>query len=77
MTADNRLQDYPDHIRQAVADARRFVDSISLAKFLDDQRIQQAVAMSLIVLFNIATPHGTRGHSTHICSGCLSAAAVV
>ena len=28
MTADNRLHDYLDHMRQAVADARSFADGM-------------------------------------------------
>ncbi len=55
MTADNRLHDYLDHMRQAVADARSFVIGMGLAEFLEDKRTQQAVVMSLIVLGEAGT----------------------
>lgn len=52
---DNRLADYLDHMRQAVADACGFVDGMDRAVFLKDRRTQQAVVMSLIVLGEAAT----------------------
>jgi len=42
-------------MRQAVADARSFVDDMRLAEFQDDKRTQQAVVMSLIVLGEAGT----------------------
>lgn len=51
----NRLQDYVNHMRQAIADARAFTDGISQTDFKQDKRTQQAVVMSLIVLGEAAT----------------------
>ena len=51
----NRLPDYLDHMRQAVADAQSFTEGIAQADFLQDKRTQQAVVMSLIVLGEAAT----------------------
>lgn len=51
----NRLSDYPDHIRQAAADARGFVDGLSREDFLADKRTQNAVIMSLIIVGEAAT----------------------
>ena len=51
----NRLPDYLDHMRQAVADAQSFTDGMAQADFLQDKRTQQAVVMSLIVLGEAAT----------------------
>ncbi len=52
---DRRLADYLDHMRQAVADARGFVEGMDKSTFLQDKRTQQAVVMSLIVLGEVAT----------------------
>lgn len=46
----NRLPDYLDHIQQAAADARSFVEGMGKDDFLADRRTQQAVIMSLIVI---------------------------
>ena len=51
----NRLPDYLDHMRQAVADAQSFTDGMAQADFLQDKRTQNAVVMSLIVLGEAAT----------------------
>ena len=51
----NRLPDYLDHMRQAVADAQSFTEGIAQADFLQGKRTQQAVVMSLIVLGEAAT----------------------
>lgn len=51
----NRLPDYLDHMRQAVADAQSFTEGMAQADFLQDKRTQQAVVMSLIVLGEAAT----------------------
>lgn len=51
----NRLPDYLDHMRQAVADAEVFTAGMGQADFLQDRRTQQAVVMSLIVLGEAAT----------------------
>lgn len=52
---ENRLADYLDHMRQALADALGFVEGMDLAEFRRDKRTQQAVVMSLIVLGEAAT----------------------
>jgi uncharacterized protein with HEPN domain len=52
---ENRLTDYLDHMRQAAADARTFVEGMSQEDFLADKRTQQAVIMSLIVIGEAAT----------------------
>ena len=51
----NRLPDYLDHMRQAVADAQSFTEGMTQADFIQDKRTQQAVVMSLIVLGEAAT----------------------
>ena len=51
----NRLADYLDHMRQAIADAQSFTEGIAQADFEQDRRTQQAVVMSLIVLGEAAT----------------------
>jgi len=51
----SRLRDYLDHMKQAAADARSFVDGMQRADFMTDKRTQQAVVMSLIVLGEAAT----------------------
>ena len=53
--SQNRLPDYLDHMRQAIADAQSFTDGMALADFGQDKRTQQAVVMSLIVLGEAAT----------------------
>ena len=52
---ENRLPDYLDHIQQAAADARSFVEGLAKADFLADRRTQQAVLMSLIIIGEAAT----------------------
>lgn len=51
----NRLPDYLDHMRQAIADAQSFTEGMAQADFEQDKRTQQAVVMSLIVLGEAAT----------------------
>lgn len=51
----NRLADYLDHMRQAIADAQSFTEGMAQADFEQDKRTQQAVVMSLIVLGEAAT----------------------
>ena len=51
----NRLTDYLDHMRQAIADAQSFTEGMAQADFEQDKRTQQAVVMSLIVLGEAAT----------------------
>lgn len=51
----NRLADYLDHMRLAIADAQSFTEGMALADFEQDKRTQQAVVMSLIVLGEAAT----------------------
>jgi len=51
----NRLPDYLNHMRQAIADAQSFTEGMAQADFMEDKRTQQAVVMSLIVLGEAAT----------------------
>lgn len=51
----NRLPDYLDHIQQAAADARNFVEGLTKDEFLVDRRTQRAVIMSLIIIGEAAT----------------------
>ena len=53
--SENRLPDYIDHIQQAAADARSFVEGLDRDDFLTDKRTQQAVIMSLIIIGEAAT----------------------
>lgn len=53
--SENRLPDYLDHIQQAAADARNFVEGLVKEDFLADKRTQQAVIMSLIIIGEAAT----------------------
>ncbi len=53
--SENRLPDYIDHIQQAAADARSFVEGLDRDDFLRDKRTQQAVIMSLIIIGEAAT----------------------
>jgi uncharacterized protein with HEPN domain len=52
---ENRLPDYIDHMQQAAADVRSFVDGLDKDAFLNDKRTQQAVIMSLIIIGEAAT----------------------
>jgi uncharacterized protein with HEPN domain len=54
MTVD-RLADYLNHMRQAIADAQSFAEGMAQADFEQDKRTQQAVVMCLIVLGEAAT----------------------
>lgn len=51
----NRLPDYLEHMRQAIADAQAFTEGMAQADFVVDKRTQQAVVMSLIVLGEAST----------------------
>jgi uncharacterized protein with HEPN domain len=51
----NRLPDYLEHIQQAAADARSFVEGLTKDDFLSDKRTQQAVIMSLVVIGEATT----------------------
>lgn len=53
--SENRLPDYIDHIYQAAANARSFVEGLAKDDFLADKRTQQAVIMSLIIVGEAAT----------------------
>lgn len=53
--SENRLPDYLDHIQQAAANARSFVEGLARDDFLTDKRTQQAVIMSLIIIGEAAT----------------------
>jgi uncharacterized protein with HEPN domain len=55
MSENHRLPDYLDHIQQAAADARNFVEGLAKDDFLADKRTQQAVIMSLIIIGEAAT----------------------
>lgn len=55
MSENHRLPDYLDHIQQAAADARSFVEGLVKDDFLADKRTQQAVIMSLIIIGEAAT----------------------
>lgn len=55
LKTSNRLPDYLDHMRQAIADAQTFTEGMAPADFMQDRRTQQAVVMSLIVLGEAAT----------------------
>ena len=55
LKTSNRLPDYLDHMRQAIADAQTFTEGMAAADFMQDRRTQQAVVMSLIVLGEAAT----------------------
>lgn len=44
----NRLPDYLDPMRQAIADAQSFTEGMTQADFEQDKRTQQAVVMSLM-----------------------------
>ena len=52
---ESRLSDYIDHIQQAAADARGFVEGVAKDDSLTDKRTQQAVTMSLIIIGEAAT----------------------
>ena len=52
---ENRLPDYLEHIQQAAIDALSFVDGLAKEDFLADNRTQQAVIMSLIIIGEAAT----------------------
>ncbi len=51
----NRLPEYLDHIQQAAADARSFVEGLGKDDFLTDKRTQQAVIMNFIIIGEAAT----------------------
>lgn len=51
----NRMADYLDPMRQAIAEAQSFTEDMAQADFEQDRRTQQAVVMSLIVLGEAAT----------------------
>ena len=55
MSENHRLPDYLDHIQQAATDACSFVEGMAKDDFWGDQRTQQAVIMSLIVVGEAAT----------------------
>jgi uncharacterized protein with HEPN domain len=52
---ENRISDYLDHMQQATADARSFVEGLDKDSFLADKRTQQAVIMNLIIIGEAAT----------------------
>jgi uncharacterized protein with HEPN domain len=53
--SENRLTDYLDHIQQAAATARSFVEGLTKGDFLADKRTQQAVIMNFIIIGEAAT----------------------
>jgi uncharacterized protein with HEPN domain len=52
--SENSLADYLDHMRQAAADARGFLEGMTKEEFFDDKRTQRAVVMSLIIVGEVA-----------------------
>lgn len=82
LKTSNRLPDYLDHMRQAIADAQTFTEGMAPADFMQDRRTQQAVVMSLIVLGEAATKVMTNTRTLPpamlrfpgaICVGCATA----
>ncbi|WP_273395595.1 DUF86 domain-containing protein [Actinobacillus porcinus] len=55
MSIDFRLVDYLEKLHQLCLDIQAFVEGVPLEDFLDDKRTENAVAMSLISLGEIAT----------------------
>ena len=55
MSENHRLPDYLDHIQQAAADARSFVEGLAKDDFLADKRTQQAVIMAATIFSNCTT----------------------
>lgn len=55
MSVDFRVPDYLDKIRSLCLDIQAFVEGIPLEDFLNDKRSENAVAMSLIAMGEIAT----------------------
>jgi uncharacterized protein with HEPN domain len=55
MSENHRLPDYLDHIQQAAADARSFVEGLAKDDFLAGKRTQQAVITNLIIIGEAAT----------------------
>ena len=53
--SESPLTDYLDHIAQAAADARSFIEDQSKDGFLSDKRTQRAVVMSLVIVGEAAT----------------------
>lgn len=52
---NERTLDYLEKIRQLCVDTQTFIEGLDLDEFLDDKRTQNAVAMSLIAMGEIAT----------------------
>jgi uncharacterized protein with HEPN domain len=50
-----KVADYIRHIQKAANDATSFIEGMSKDDFLDDQRTQNAVVMSLIIIGEAAT----------------------
>ncbi|WGE90677.1 HepT-like ribonuclease domain-containing protein [Actinobacillus genomosp. 1] len=55
MSAEFRIPDYLEKIRSLCLDIQAFVKDIPLEDFLDDKRSENAVAMSLVAMGEIAT----------------------
>ena len=55
MSIENRIPDYLKKIHQLCLDVQAFVEGIPLEDFLDDKRTENAVAMSLIAMGEIAS----------------------
>ncbi|MGX2949834.1 HepT-like ribonuclease domain-containing protein [Ursidibacter sp. B-7004-1] len=55
MSVDFRVPDYLDKIRSLCLDIQAFVEGMPLEDFLSDRRSENAVAMSLIAMGEIAT----------------------
>lgn len=50
-----RLSDYIDHIRRSTTKAQQYVDGLELSEFLENEFVQDAVTMTLIVIGEAAT----------------------
>lgn len=55
MSIENRIPDYLKKIHQLCLDIQAFIEGVALEEFLDDKRTENAVAMSLIAMGEIAT----------------------
>ncbi len=55
MTAGLRLPDYIEHMQQAVQLAMGYVQGMDETMFMTDRRTQQAVAMNIVILGEVAS----------------------
>ena len=52
---ENRLFDYLDHMRVAATNACDFIGGMAKEEFLKDQRTQQAIIMSIVIIGEAVT----------------------